>query len=101
MKKIEAIVDAEHVEKVSAALETIGVQGVLATEVRGFIRKRVQPAGLGLPSKMYFAPKWKLDISVVDAHLRHAAQAIFATANTRVIVDGKLFLEDMNAELAP
>ncbi|QDV66943.1 Nitrogen regulatory protein P-II [Rosistilla carotiformis] len=100
MKRIEAIIDAEHFEKVNAALQVIGVHRILVTEVRGFIRKRMQPVGFDLAGSFLFVPKWKLDISVVDAHVRRAAHAIFAASNTRVIVDGKLFLENPDGEFA-
>ncbi|WP_417750210.1 P-II family nitrogen regulator [Rosistilla oblonga] len=101
MKRIEAIIDAEHLEEVNAALEEIGVHRILVTEVRGFIRKQIQASGLDRSGSFFFVPKCKLDISVVDAHLRRAAHAIFAASNTRVLVDGKLFLEDMESEFTP
>ena len=93
MKKLEAIVRHYKLEDIKNALNQAGIQGMTATEVRGFGRQRGHKETYrGAEYTVDFLPKVKLEIVVTDADVQRAIDTIVNTARTGQIGDGKIFV---------
>lgn len=93
MKKVEAIVRHYKLEDIKNALNQAGIQGMTATEVRGFGRQRGHKETYrGAEYTVDFLPKVKLEIIVNDADVQRTVDAIVSTARTGQIGDGKIFV---------
>ena len=93
MKKVEAIVRHYKLEDIKNALNQAGIQGMTATEVRGFGRQRGHKETYrGAEYTVDFLPKVKLEIVVTDADVQRAIDTIVNTARTGQIGDGKIFV---------
>src|SRR3989337_2596802 len=93
MKKLEAIVRHYKLEDIKNALNQAGIQGMTATEVRGFGRQRGHKETYrGAEYTVDFLPKVKLEIVVSDADVQRAIDTIVNTARTGQIGDGKIFV---------
>ncbi len=93
MKKIEAIVRPENFEKIKAAMERVGYDGVTLTEVEGQGRQK----GLAQQFKGYkfnvdFLPKLKMEIVAADGDVAKIVQAILGTKTGGQAGDGKIFV---------
>jgi nitrogen regulatory protein P-II 1 len=97
MKKIEAIIKNFKLDEVREALTAAGVQGVTASEVRGFGRSGGKPELHGSTYVMDFVPKIKLEIVVPDQLVHSVMEVILASARTSRIGDGKMFVEPVEA----
>jgi nitrogen regulatory protein PII len=96
MKLVTAIIKPFKMDDVRAALSDIGVQGITATEVKGFGRQRGHTELYrGAEYVVDFLPKLKLEIAVGDDHVEAVVEAIVQTANTGKIGDGKIFVSDL------
>ena len=99
MRKIEAIIKPFKVDDVKEALHAIGVQGMTATEVKGFGRQKGHTEVYrGAEYVVDFLPKVKLEIVVPDSKAEEVLAAITTAADTGKIGDGKIFvtaLEDV------
>lgn len=97
MKMIIAILKPYKLEAVRDALTAIGVQGMTASEVKGFGRQKGQTEIYrGAEYQVSFVPKTKLEIVVDDAVADRAVEAIRETAVTGQIGDGKIFVLDLS-----
>ena len=97
MKMIIAILKPYKLEAVRDALTAIGVQGMTATEVKGFGRQKGQTEIYrGAEYQVSFVPKTKLEIVVADDVVERAVEAIRETAATGQIGDGKIFVLDLS-----
>ena len=97
MKKIEAIVRHFKLEDVKNALNQAGLQGMTASEVRGFGRQRGHKETYrGAEYTVDFLPKAKMEIVVSDEQLKTVIDTILRTARTGQIGDGKIFITDLN-----
>lgn len=93
MKKIEAIIRPHLLENVKDALQTIGVQGMTLSEVRGFGRQKGHTEVYrGSEYKVEFVPKIKLELVLDDEVAETAIEAISKTARTGKFGDGKIFV---------
>jgi nitrogen regulatory protein P-II 1 len=93
MKKVEAIIREEKVERVKSLLEELGYHGMTLTEVSGRGRQRGIPLKWG--SKEYrldFLPKMKIEVVVIDEDVSSVVNAICKGAKTGEIGDGKIFV---------
>jgi nitrogen regulatory protein P-II 1 len=93
MKKVEAIIREEKVERVKSLLEELGYHGMTLTEVSGRGRQRGIPLKWG--SKEYrldFLPKMKIEVVVIDEDVSSVVNAICKGAKTGEIGDGKIFI---------
>ncbi len=98
MKKIEAIIKNFKLDEVREALTSAGVQGVTASEVRGFGRTGGKPElHHGSTYVMDFVPKIKLEIVVPDHLVHQVMEVILASARTSRMGDGKIFVEPVEA----
>ena len=96
MKKIEAIIKPFKLDEVREALSQIGVQGITATEVKGFGRQKGHTELYrGAEYVVDFLPKIKLEIAVEDGLLDKTTETITSTASTGKIGDGKIFVLDL------
>ncbi|NCF16918.1 MAG: P-II family nitrogen regulator [Haliea sp.] len=96
MKLVTAIIKPFKMDDVRAALSEIGVQGITATEVKGFGRQRGHTELYrGAEYVVDFLPKVKLEIAVGDDQVDTAIDAIVKSANTGKIGDGKIFVSPL------
>jgi len=96
MKMVTAIIKPFKLDDVRAALSEIGVQGITATEVKGFGRQKGHTELYrGAEYVVDFLPKVKLEIVVADEQVDGAIDAISNAANTGKIGDGKIFVQAM------
>src|ERR1700677_5051840 len=96
MKKIEAIVRHFKREDAKNALNQAGLQGMTASEVRGFGRQRGHKETYrGAEYTVDFLPKVKLEVVVGDGEVAKAIQTISDVARTGQIGDGKIFVTSL------
>ncbi len=93
MKKIEAIIKPFKLDEVKEALNTIGVQGMTVTEVKGFGRQKGhKEIYRGAEYNIDFVPKIRIDIVVDNQIVENVIDSILKTASTGNIGDGKIFI---------
>ena len=93
MKKIECIIKPFKLEDVKDALSEIGIQGMTATEVKGFGRQKGHTELYrGSEYTVDFLHKVKLEIIVKDEDSDKVVEAIMQAARTGRIGDGKIFV---------
>lgn len=93
MKKIEAIIRPHLLEAVKDSLQTLGIQGMTISEVRGFGRQKGHTEVYrGSEYKVEFVPKIKLELVLDDDVTEGAIDAISKTARTGKFGDGKIFV---------
>ena len=93
MQKIEAIIKPFKIDDVKEALHAIGVQGMTATEVKGFGRQKGHTEVYrGAEYVVDFLPKVKLEIVVTNDKVEEVISAITTAADTGKIGDGKIFV---------
>ena len=97
MKLVTAIIKPFKLDDVREALSEIGVQGITATEVKGFGRQKGHTELYrGAEYVVDFLPKVKLEVAIGDNLLAQTLEAITRTANTGKIGDGKIFVTDLS-----
>jgi nitrogen regulatory protein P-II 1 len=93
MKKIEAIIRPHLLESVKDALQTLGVQGMTISEVKGFGRQKGHTEVYrGSEYKVEFVPKLKIEVILDDEVVESAIDSIIKTARTGKFGDGKIFV---------
>jgi nitrogen regulatory protein P-II 1 len=96
MKKIEAVIKPFKLDEVREALSEIGINGITATEVKGFGRQKGHTELYrGAEYVIDFLPKIKLDIIVSDKMVKKVIEAISTSAHTGKIGDGKIFVSNI------
>lgn len=96
MKMIMAIIKPFKLDEVREALMEVGVEGVTASEVKGFGRQKGQTEHYrGSEFSVSFLPKVKIEIAVSDKDTDKVVEIIQNTANTGRIGDGKIFVYDL------
>jgi nitrogen regulatory protein P-II 1 len=96
MKKIEAIIKPFKLDEVKDALNTIGIQGMTVTEVKGFGRQKGHvELYRGAEYDISFIPKVKIEAVVADSMVAKAVQTIMEKAKTGKIGDGKIFVSSL------
>ena len=96
MKLIIAIIKPFKLDDVREALSEIGMQGMTATEVKGFGRQKGHTELYrGAEYVVDFLPKLKIEVAIPDERLDDAMEAIRNAANTGSIGDGKIFVVDL------
>ena len=100
MKLIIAAIKPFKLEEVREALTTIGVRGMMVTEVKGFgTQSGHTEIYRGAEYAVNFVPKVKLEIAVSDAIAEQVVETISKTAKTDKIGDGKIFVLDLEHAL--
>ena len=93
MKKVEAIIREERLERVKELLEEIGYWGMTMTEVSGRGRQKGIPLKWGVKEyRLEFLPKLKIELVVMDEDVSAVVNAIVKGARTGEIGDGKIFI---------
>ncbi len=96
MKFVIAIIKPHKLDDVREALTAVGVEGLTASEVKGFGRQKGQTEIYrGAEYQVSFVPKIKIEVAVDDAVADAAIEAIRQAANTEKIGDGKIFVFDL------
>jgi nitrogen regulatory protein PII len=96
MKLITAIIKPFKLDEVREALARVGVQGMTASEVKGFGRQKGHTELYrGAEYKVDFLPKIKLEIAVTADQLQAVVEAIQETAGSGKIGDGKIFVTSL------
>ena len=96
MKLVIAIIKPFKLDEVREALSGIGVQGITATEVKGFGRQKGHTELYrGAEYVVDFLPKVKLEIAVNDDLADKTIESIISTATTGKIGDGKIFVLEL------
>jgi len=96
MKLVIAVIKPFKLDEVREALSAIGVQGITATEVKGFGRQKGHTELYrGAEYVVDFLPKIKLEIAVSDELVDSTIDTILKTASTGKIGDGKIFVLEL------
>lgn len=96
MKFIIAIIKPFKLDELRKTLSTLGVQGLTASEVKGFGRQKGHAEIYrGAEYAVNFLPKTKVEIAVEDDLVDKIVETIRITANTGKIGDGKIFVLDL------
>lgn len=93
MKKVEAIIKPFKLEEVKEALNSLGIQGMTVSEVKGFGRQKGHTELYrGAEYIVDFLPKVKIEVVVKDEILEQVLDAVTEAAKTGRIGDGKIFV---------
>ncbi len=93
MKLISAIIKPFKLDEVREGLSEIGVQGITATEVKGFGRQKGHTEMYrGAEYVVDFLPKVKIEIATTDEMVDQVIDVIMQSTNTGRIGDGKIFV---------
>ena len=96
MKMIVAVIKPFKLEEVRAALTELGVQGLTASEVRGFGRQKGHTEIYrGAEYEVHFVPKLRIEIVVPTPECDRVAETLRDAAQTGEIGDGKIFVLDV------
>ncbi|HEY2344709.1 MAG TPA: P-II family nitrogen regulator [Xanthomonadaceae bacterium] len=97
MKMVMAIIKPFKLDDVREALSEAGVNGITATEVKGFGRQKGHTELYrGAEYVVDFLPKIKLEVAVADDQAERVVEAIMQAAGTGKIGDGKIFVYDLD-----
>ena len=98
MKLIIAAIKPYKLDEVREALTSIGVRGMMVTEVKGFgSQSGHTEIYRGAEYAVNFVPKVKLEIVVTAALAESVVETITRTAKTDKIGDGKIFVLDVES----
>ena len=93
MKLIIAAIKPFKLEEVREALTSIGVRGMMVTEIKGFgAQSGHTEIYRGAEYAVNFVPKMRLEIVVADGLAEQVVDTIAKTARTDKIGDGKIFV---------
>ena len=97
MKMITAIIRPHKYNDVRDALIDIGIEGLSATEIKGFGRQRGQTEIYrGSEYKTTEIPKIKIDLVVAAERQEQVIEIIKKTSETGKVGDGKIFIYDID-----
>ncbi|MDP6391110.1 MAG: P-II family nitrogen regulator [Alphaproteobacteria bacterium] len=100
MKFIVAIIQPFKLDAVREALAEVGVQGLTASEVRGFGRQKGhKEVYRGSEYTINYVPKIKLEIAVDSDMAERVVETIRDIAKTDKIGDGKIFVFDLESAM--
>src|SRR4029077_15536647 len=96
MKKVVAILQPAKFDAVKEALIAIGVDGMTASEARGYGRQKGHKEVFrGREYSVDLLPKIKLEVVVPDSRVEEVIKALASAARTGRIGDGKIFVFDI------
>ena len=100
MKLVIAAIKPFKLEEVREALTSVGVRGMMVTEIKGFgSQSGHTEIYRGADYAVNFVPKFKLEIVVPDSMVDQVVETIATTAKTDKIGDGKIFVLDVESAL--
>jgi nitrogen regulatory protein P-II 1 len=96
MKKVEAIIQPFKLDDVKAAMQSLGIEGMTITEVRGHGRQKGHKETYrGQEYNVDLLPKVKLELVIASDRCDEVVMTLSAAARTGKIGDGKIFLYDV------
>jgi nitrogen regulatory protein P-II 1 len=96
VKLIIAAIKPFKLDEVREALTSVGVRGMMVTEIKGFgLQSGHTEIYRGAEYAVNFVPKVKLEIVVAASMVDQVVQTIQTTAQTGKIGDGKIFVLDV------
>ena len=96
MKFIVAIIKPHKLDEVREALAGVGIEGMTASEVKGYGRQKGQTEIYrGAEYQVNFVPKVKIEVAVDNGVADNVVEAVRMAANTEKIGDGKIFVLDL------
>jgi nitrogen regulatory protein P-II 1 len=96
MKKIEAIIQPFKLDEVKEAMQSIGIEGMTISEVRGHGRQKGHKETYrGQEYQVDLLPKVKLEIFVPATRSDEVVNLLCGAARTGKIGDGKIFVSDV------
>ncbi len=96
MKLIIAAIKPFKLEEVREALTSLGVRGMMVTEIKGFgLQSGHTEIYRGAEYAVNFVPKVKIEVVVATDMVDQVVETIQTTAKTDKIGDGKIFVLDV------
>ena len=96
MIKIEAVIQPSKLDKAREVLQSIGIDGLTVSEVRGHGRQKGHTEVYrGREYTLDLLPKVKLELFLPDALVHTAVDTILKAAKTGKIGDGKIFISSV------
>lgn len=93
MKLVTAVIKPFKLDEVRQALTGLGVEGLTATEVKGYGRQMGHTEIYrGAEYEVTFLPKIKIEVAVRSESVDKVVDAISEAAKTGQIGDGKIFV---------
>ncbi|MEM1139981.1 MAG: P-II family nitrogen regulator [Pseudomonadota bacterium] len=93
MKLVSAVIKPFKLDEVRGALQSLGIQGLTVTEVKGYGRQKGHTEFYrGNEYAVTFLPKAKIEVVVDEDRVNTVISAIQERANTGQIGDGKIFV---------
>lgn len=93
MKYVIAIIQTYRLDAVREALLKLGIEGMTATEVRGYGRQKGhKEIYRGAEYVIAFVPKLKIEVAIPSDRAEAAVAAIREAAHSGEIGDGKVFV---------
>ena len=100
MKLIIAVIKPFKLEEVREALTSIGVRGMMVSEVKGFgAQSGHTEVYRGAEYAVNFVPKLRIEVVVPDGMAESVVNTIAQTAKTDKIGDGKIFTLDVEGAM--
>ena len=98
MKMVMAVIKPHKLDQVREALTGLGVEGMTATEVKGYGRQKGHTEIYrGAEYTVNFLPKVRIDVGVADSLIDQTVEAVQEAAKTGKIGDGKIFVYDVSS----
>ena len=98
MKMLMAVLKPHKLDQVREALTGLGVEGMTATEVKGYGRQKGHTEIYrGAEYTVNFLPKVRIDVVVADSLIDQTVEAVQEVAKTGKIGDGKIFVYDVSS----
>jgi len=96
MKKIEAIIQPFKLDEVKKTMQSLGIEGMTVSEVRGHGRQKGHTEVYrGQEYNVDLLPKVKLEMVVPEARSGEVVKALSGAARTGKIGDGKIFVYEV------
>ncbi|MDD9913447.1 MAG: P-II family nitrogen regulator [Rhodospirillaceae bacterium] len=98
MKMVMAVIKPHKLDQVREALTGLGVEGMTATEVKGYGRQKGHTEIYrGAEYTVNFLPKVRIEVVVADSLIDQTVEVIQEAAKTGKIGDGKIFVYDVSS----
>ena len=98
MKMVMAVIKPHKLDQVREALTGLGVEGMTATEVKGYGRQKGHTEIYrGAENTVNFLPKVRIEVVVAGSLIDQAVEVIQEAAKTGKIGDGKIFVYDVSS----
>lgn len=98
MKKIEAIIKPFKMDEIKEALDSIGINEMTVTEVKGFQSNSSGSNENSFESEAYivdYVPKSKIEIIIEDSMLEKVVSTICEVGSIGKVGNGKIFVYDV------